>query len=314
MNIPGKLLSFLKKEDEFTIATHINPDGDALGSSLALSMALESMGKKTTVFDKDPVPGFYRFLPGNERFSNCLEGNIRNLILLDCNHPERAGIETAGFSCSVVVDHHQTEKEFGDIKWIRPDAPATGLMVYLIIKALDLAITRDIATNLYTAIAVDTGTFRYSNTNAEVLGVASSLVDAGAEPGVVSENLHETWTEGRFKLLICAMNTLEIIDDIAVMTVAREMYGKTGTGAEDTENFTNFPRMIKGIRVSVLFREIEADYWKVSLRSRGDIDVAKVAELFNGGGHKNAAGCRIKAVLETAKKMLIDKIRNPHAL
>jgi len=132
LKIPENLLSFLRKEKQFFIATHISPDGDALGSAIALSIALESLGKKTTVYDKDPVPEFYRFLPGHERLTNSIPDNskISSLILLDCNDPERAGLEKMIFPSSAVIDHHETEKEFGDIRWIEPYAPATGLMLF----------------------------------------------------------------------------------------------------------------------------------------------------------------------------------------
>ncbi len=308
MKVPEKLRAFLNKENRFFISTHINPEGDALGSSIALSMAMESIGKKTVVYGRDIVPEFYWFLPGHERFRNStfnLQPSTFNLILLDCNDPERAGLEDIKFPYSAVIDHHETEKGFGDIKWIEPKAPATGIMVFYIIKELGIKLTKDIATNLYAAIAIDTGTFRYNNTTPDVLRVGAELIAAGADPGSISEGLYETWSENRFRLLIKALNTLEITDNVAIAVVTREMYRETGAGPEDTENFSNFPRMMKSIRVSALFREIEDDYWKVSLRSKGEVNVAKIAELFDGGGHRNAAGYKVKADLKTAKEALL---------
>lgn len=314
MKVPEKLLAFLNKENRFFISTHINPEGDALGSSIALSMALESIGKKTVVYDRDIVPEFYWFLPGHERFRNStfnLQPSTFNLILLDCNDPERAGLEDIEFPYSAVIDHHETEKGFGDIRWIEPKAPATGIMVFYIIKELGIKLTKDIATNLYAAIAIDTGTFRYNNTTPDVLRVGAELIAAGADPGSISEGLYETWSENRFRLLIKALNTLEITNNVAIAVVTREMYRETGAGPEDTENFSNFPRVMKSIRVSALFREIGDDYWKVSLRSRGDVNVAKIAELFDGGGHRNAAGYKVKADLKTAKEALLKTVTSP---
>lgn len=311
MKVPVEIITLLKKEEKFLIVTHINPDGDAIGSSTALSLALGSVGKETLLYDRDPVPKFYRFLPGYERFTNSISSLVTghwSLILLDCNSPERAGIDNLTFKHSVVIDHHETERDFGDIRWMDTETAATGLMVFYLIKELGIKITRDIAINLYSAISIDTGTFRYSNTTPEVLRVGAELIEAGANPYYISNSLYETWSGGRFDLLIRALNTLEIRDDIAITTITKEMFIKTGTGPEDTENFSNFPRMIQSVRISALFREIDTGLWKVSLRSKGDVNVARIAELFDGGGHKNAAGYKIKADLESAKEALLKAV------
>lgn len=311
MKVPTELLSHLIGKNDFFIATHINPEGDAIGSSLALSTALEKVGKRTIVYDRDGVPGIYKYLPGQERVIQSVRGiqtSNMNLILLDCNTPERAGIEGLDFKYSAVIDHHETETDFGDTRWIKPKAAATGLMVFYIIKELGVELTKDIAVNLYTAIAIDTGTFRFGNTTAEVLSVASELAEVGVRPGYIANNLYETWSEKRFSLLIMTLNTLEIKNNIAFTYVDKEMFNKTGAGPEDTENFSGFPRMMKDIGISAFFREIDGDAWKVSLRSKGDTNVAAIAAHFGGGGHKNAAGCKIKGNIELAKKLLLNTI------
>lgn len=312
MKVPRKLLSFLKKEDKFFIATHVNPEGDALGSSIALSMALESLGKKTLLYEKDTVPHFYYYLPGHEKFMSSIPPSIQDewpLVLLDCNSMERAGITGVNFRYSLVIDHHETESTFGDIRWIEPEAAATGIMVFSIIKKLGLPITRDIAVNLYSAIAIDTGTFRYSNTTADVLRVSAELIEAGAHPASIASNLYETWSRKRFKLLLMVLQDIEIKNNIAFTCVTQEMFRKTGTAPEDTETFSGFPRRMKDITISAFFREISKNSWKVSLRSRGDVNVATIATYFQGGGHKNAAGYRIRASLNAAKKALIQEVK-----
>jgi phosphoesterase RecJ-like protein len=308
LRVPENLLSLIQEENFFFISTHINPDGDALGSSLALSLALESLGKETVLYNRDRVPEFYRFLPAWEKFTASLPGNRQPLILLDCNEPGRAGLDDAVIAYSAIIDHHETVRDFGDIRWIEPHAAATGIMVYYLIKELGLKITQSIATNLYTAIAVDTGTFRYSNTNSELLRVCAELIDSGAAPASIAVALYETWTERRFRLLIEVLNTLEIVDNIAFTSATKELFTGTGTTAEDTEHFSNFPRMMQDIEVSAFFREIDGA-WKVSLRSKGGVDVAKIAERFNGGGHRNASGYKIKADITVAKEELIKAIQ-----
>jgi phosphoesterase RecJ-like protein len=308
MRIPKRISQIIKTEKFFVIAVHVNPDGDALGSALALSIALESAGKKTVVYSRDPIPGFYRFLPGYERVTSRLGNITRNkplLFLLDCNDPERAALEDYTFGRSIVIDHHETEKNFGDIKWINPKAAATGLMIYYLIGSLGISFNRDIATNLYAAISVDTGTFRYSNTSSELFKVGAALVKLGADPGQIADNLYETWAQNRFKLLALALQTLEINKNIATTYVTQNMLKKTRTKPEDTEHFSNFPRMIKTVKISLFFRERSRGTWKVSLRSKGDVDVASIAERFGGGGHKNAAGCLMRGTFSSVKNKAI---------
>ena len=308
---PPDLISFLKNEDRFLIATHINPDGDALGSALALTLALESSGKTVVLYDRDPVPEYYRFLPGQQKFIQSVQGlrsESMNLILLDCNSLDRTGMEAARFKSSCVIDHHETENDFGQIRWVEPHAAATGILIFYLLKEAGFEITREIALNLYTAVVVDTGAFRYSNTSAEVFRVSADLVEAGANPAFVSNSLYEMWSDRRFALLIRVLNTLEIRDNIAVTFVTTQMFEETKTGPDDTENFPSFPRMMAKVTISVFLRQINDSLWKISLRSKGDINVARVATLFKGGGHKNAAGCTIKGDLKTAKEALFRAI------
>ena len=305
------VVSYLRDNDSFLIASHISPDGDALGSSLALYIALKSIKKNVYLFEKDPVPDFYRFIPGWEAFNHNLpDTKDYSLVLLDCNEPDRAGLENMSFRRSIVVDHHQTERDFGDIKWIDPNASATGLMVFKIIKALGIEVAKDIAVNLYTAISVDTGTFRYNNTTPEVLRAAAELLEYGADPAFVSSGIYDSWTLPRLRLLSLTLNTLEVHGDKAIMTVTEDMYKTTGAEASDTENFANYPRMVKDINASIVFRELpKGAGYKASLRSKADVDVAHIAELFGGGGHKNAAGFKTTMDIESAKDALLKAMK-----
>jgi phosphoesterase RecJ-like protein len=312
VKVPDKLISFLKSEEKYFIVTHINPDGDAIGSSLALSMALEMLGKETFLYVRDPIPEFYHYLPSYEMFTNSISSLVTHhssLILIDCNTPKRAEIEGLSFKSSVVIDHHETEEAFGDIQWIVPEASATGMMVFYLIKELGISITREMAINLYSAIAIDTGTFRYGNTTPEAFKIAADLVEAGASPAYISNRLYETWSKERFALFSMTLNTLEIRGAVAITYVTQEMYQKTGTGPGDTESFPSFPRIIKDVKVSAFFRELGVNSWKVSLRSKGDINVALIASQLGGGGHKNAAGFVIKSDLGSAKEALLKTLQ-----
>jgi bifunctional oligoribonuclease and PAP phosphatase NrnA len=312
MKTPKEIISVFKKEEVFLLATHIHPDGDAIGSVLSLSFALESLGKETYVYNKDRVPDLYRFMPGCKKFRSTLR-NISEkkpvLILLDCNSPERAALEGYSFRKTVVIDHHQTEKDFGDVRWIVPGAAATGLMVFHLIKSLGGTISKEIAQNIYTAISADTGTFRYSNTSSDVLRASAELIDAGADPALISESLYNHWDRNRFELFLATLNNLEMIDDLAIICITRKMFEDTKTLPEDAENFSNFPRMIKSVKIAALFREAGDGLWKVSLRSKGNVNVAKTAERFGGGGHRNAAGFRISGSFDSVKERFLSEAK-----
>jgi phosphoesterase RecJ-like protein len=308
----GGMARFLlgdKRCEGFLIASHLNPEGDALGASLALAWALRKKGLKARVFNKDGVPEIYRFLPGQEEIiSELPEGHEKlTLVLVDCGAPSRAGLDGVQFRETTVIDHHEADGQVGArLKWIEPDAPAAGLMIYSLLKEMGTALDADTALNLYTAIAVDTGTFRYSNTTAECLEAAAELIRKGVSPSYVAESLYETWSPGRLRLLGLALTGAEIEDGTAVMSITKEMFEETGTTLDDTENFTSFPRMLKGLKMAALLIDIGEGVVKGSLRSRGQIDVRRLAAAFGGGGHKNAAGFRIKGKsLEEVKKSLL---------
>jgi phosphoesterase RecJ-like protein len=210
---------------------------------------------------------------------------------------------------SVVIDHHETENAFGNVRWIDPGAAATGILVYSVIKKLGVAITPGIAKNIYATIVTDTGNFRFANTNAEVFRTAAELIDYGVSSSEIYENAFESFSSNRFRLFLNVIGTLCINGNVAVSTVTRKMFEETSTAGDDTESFVSFPMLMKDIRIAVLIRELNDGTCKVSLRSKGAISVASVAEQFDGGGHKNAAGCRIAAGVVEAKRMLLEKIQ-----
>ncbi len=315
---PQDLVTFLKESDYFLITTHISPDGDGLGSSNALSMLLQASGKKTTLLIKDSLPIQYFFLPGISNFLSLKDyidsgHKSENLVLLDCNDITRAGIDDiiklVTFNKTVVIDHHEISKSFGDIQWIAPNAPATGMMIYYLIKHMGVKLSLEMAINLYTAIAFDTGNFRYENTTPEVFRAAADLTEAGAKPHSIYSSIFEKWTFNRFNLLLTAMKSLELEDGFAMAAITKEMFAQTSSSEDDTESFVSFPRILDNLKVSAIIIEIDNNYYRVSLRAKGGIDVSMIAQEFGGGGHKNAAGFRIRTDLDTLKTKLKDKIK-----
>lgn len=277
------------------ISVHKNPDGDALGSQLALLMALERQGKTVSAHNVDPVPEIYRFLPGLERITSgsTVQGDFDAFVVLDAE-PPRTGLFNGSYPARTLVniDHHVTNPLEWPLTWLDPDATATGEMIFRLIRRMGVALDRDIAVCLFTAIFTDTGSFRYSNTTAESMRIAAALIESGADPWVVTENVYESIAYRRIKLLGAVLGDMELSTDgrTGWVTVTAELYRQTGTTAEDTDNFVNFVRSVKGVEVAVLFRQTGPEQFKISMRSKGRVDLTSVAQSLGGGGHRNAAG------------------------
>ena len=318
-----RILELIKGSKRVLISSHENPDGDAIGSMLALGLGLEQMGKEVVFYNKDGVPELLRFLPQSEKVRRSLkeiEGTFDLAFALDCTGTNRAGEEFEEFlragRCGkvVIVDHHQTNNSSADFHLLDPDSSSTGIIIYAVLKSLPVNISDSIAENIYTTIIGDTGSFRYSNTNPETFRVAAELVEHGADPAEISEALFESEPLRKLKLIGLVLPTLDVSDDkkIASVFADKKMFAETGARREDTEGIVNIPRSIKGIEVALLFREetgSDGSLWKVSFRSKGAVDVAKIAEEFGGGGHKRAAGCSIPGNLNEAKNKIIGSIR-----
>lgn len=277
------------------ISVHKNPDGDALGSQLGLMMALEKAGKTVVAHNLDPVPEIYRYLPGSGRISSGPRINVTfdAFLVLDAD-PPRTGLFDGAWPARTLIniDHHVTNPRQWPITWLDPDATATGEMIYRLVTAMRIPVDRDMALCLYTAIFTDTGSFRYSNTTPESMRIAATLIEAGADPWLVTENVYESFSFRRIDLLGKVLAGIERSPDgrIAWVLVTDELYRLTGTTAEDTDNFVNFVRSVKGVEVAVLFRQTGADQYKISLRAKGRVDLSHLATTLGGGGHKNAAG------------------------
>jgi phosphoesterase RecJ-like protein len=295
------------------ISVHRNPDGDALGSQLALMLALEKLNKKVVAHNIDPVPEIYRFLPEADRIKSGsrVEGTYDAVAVLDAD-PPRTGLFDGSYPAitRLNIDHHITNPREWPLTWVDVSASATGEMVYDLIRRLGVEMDRRIALCLYTAIFTDTGSFRYSNTSPRSMRIAADLIEAGADPWLVTENVYESFAYRRIKLLGVVLAGMERSDDgkIAWVVITDELYRQFGATAEDTENFVNFVRSTKGVEVAVLFRQTAAAQYKISLRSKGRVDLSGLAQSLGGGGHKNAAGSVIDGTLEEVKRRVIDAV------
>jgi phosphoesterase RecJ-like protein len=311
-----KIADVLKIYGSFLISTHINPEGDSLGSQLGLYQLLEAMGKKAVMVNDHKVPPVYEFLPKSNLIRNRLDKTIDYdvAIVIDCPHLERIGrVKEILKEDKMIlnIDHHISNTNFGKINWVNAKASACGEMVYDLYKELDCKIDKDIATNIYTAILNDTGSFGYSNTTSRVHTIASELLGCGLEVSKIKEAIYDAKGLDEIKLLGLALSTLGTSDEgkIAYMSVTRDMAKECGIELKGTEEFVNFPRSIKGAKVALFFREEKNGLIHVSFRSKSEIDVNKIASAFGGGGHMKAAGCLIKAKVDEAKEKVLAEIR-----
>jgi len=317
------LINIINNGKTFLIVSHENPDCDAIGSVLALNAALKSMGKNTYCYNRSGVPEHLRFLPGHEIIKNSLDKKTGNyfdaVFILDSADLSRVGEEIEEFIRNsqlknyVIIDHHKTNTIKFGCSYVDVNAASTGVIIFRLLMDMDVQISPDMAKCLYTTLVGDTGSFQYSNANPEAFSIASRLVEYGADPEEVSTELFESESENKIRLLSLILNTLELHnnDRIATLYATKKMYEATQTGREDTEGVVNFARSIKGVKVAMLFKE-ESDghneLWKVSIRSKSDTDVTRVAQRFGGGGHQKAAGFVVNGSIAQAKKQVLTRL------
>jgi phosphoesterase RecJ-like protein len=307
------ILPILRHGNRFLVASHENPDGDAIASTLALANALREMGKEVVAYNRDGVPNDYHFLPGWERVVTSVPAEARfdAGFVLDAGELRRAGSWIRGATATLVnIDHHPHSENFGEIYWVDEQASATGVMVYRLLQATGWPISLDVATCLYTTILSDTGSFRYSNADPEAFRVAGEMVALGVNPWSISSGLYESQEESRLRLLGLALPTLDVAPcgTFAAITVTEEMLARTGCRPEHTDRFINYPRSIRGVEVAIFFRQVGPDRYKVGFRSKGRIDVGALSREFGGGGHHNAAGAVLSGSLPAVRDLVFSRL------
>ncbi|TMQ59970.1 MAG: bifunctional oligoribonuclease/PAP phosphatase NrnA [Candidatus Eisenbacteria bacterium] len=310
------LEAFLAGREEFLVTAHIDPDGDAVGSCLGLKLALDHMGKTAEVVLDSPVPAALLFLPAAStiRRPDHVQKKFDSAFVLDSSSLDRTG--SVPERCLnpgakiAVFDHHWGNDGFGDIRLVNPEASATAELVYDVIDLLHIPISPEIAECLYAGILSDTGGFRYANTSSRTLRVAARLVERGARAPVVAEALYATKTAPSLRILGLALASLETRSGgrIGAMTISRDMFERAGATPEDADGIVQYAKALAGARVGVLVQEVAPNEIRASLRSDGTVDVNEVASLFGGGGHRNAAGLRVRGDLERVRNDLYEAL------
>ena len=315
-----QIIQQLNNSNHVLIASHTNPDGDAIGSLLAVGLALDSLNKKTVLFNESPIPAVYRFLP----FTELIEHEIKDscafdtAVILDCGNIQRIGRSAETVSRIPVIiniDHHITNTRFGTCRLIDVSACSTAEIAYGIIKKMGIRINDAIATSIYTGILTDTGSFRFSNTNKTAFAICEEMISCGVNPYEVAQHVYGKYSLGRIRLLNLALDSIEISENgkLSMMTVTQDMIEETGTQPEDVDGLINYARRIEDVNLAALIHEEKmnshhSDGFKnfhVSLRSDGSVDVAAIATSFGGGGHASAAGFDIETTLDEIKARII---------
>jgi phosphoesterase RecJ-like protein len=305
----SQVVELIEARRHFAITSHIRPDGDSLGSSLGLYWLLRALDKDVEVIMRDPVPHAYQKLPGaaGVRVTPAVDRPYDAVFVIECSDISRPGLIDLEKQFVVNIDHHSTTALFGTINWIDSTASAVGEMIYNLCKATGVRVTREIAECVYTALITDTGSFHYSNTTERTFKVASELVRAGVKPAKISEAVFASYPWSKIQLLseVLATARRDASGRVACLRQSLEMMGRTGATDENSDGFVNYPLTVGEVEAVALLKECAPGVYRTSLRSKGEVNVARIAEKFGGGGHRNAAGCTFKGSWDEAEQLVM---------
>ena len=294
----SQVVELIEKKDRFAITSHIRPDGDGLGSSLGLCWLLQALNKEVEVIMRDPAPHAYQLLPGAGaiRVVPNVDRTYDAVFVIEYSDIDRPGLASLDQQFVVNIDHHSTTELFGTINWIDSTAAACGEMIYNLCKATGVRVTKEIAECVYTALLTDTGSFHYSNTTERTFKIASELVRTGVKPAKTAEAIFGSYQWPKIELLghVLATARRDETGQVAWMWQTIAMQEQSKASEEDADGFVNYPLAVGEVEATALFKETSPGVYRTSLRSKGDVNVAKIAEQFGGGGHRNAAGCTLK--------------------
>ena len=308
----NQIVDAIRSKQRFVVTSHARPDGDAIGSSLAMAYALRQMGKDVRVVSRDPSPPQFETCPGvndiivTERVDD--PGDA--VIVMECGDLSRPGIAGLDRGFVINIDHHPGNSLYGALNWFDVSASACGEMVFDLIQALGVRLTIEIATHVYVAVLTDTGSFHYSNITPRTFEICRHCTEIGVNPAAIARAVYDSNRIGRLKLFRAVLNgmALDSTERVATLFVTRQMAEDCGATYEDTEGLVNFPLSAREVQVVVFFKENGPDDWRISLRSKGDINVNVVAKEFGGGGHKNASGCGVRGTFEQWKPVFEQKV------
>jgi bifunctional oligoribonuclease and PAP phosphatase NrnA len=306
----------IRKRQRFVLASHVRPDGDAIGSQLAMAYALRAMGKQVRIINRDPAPPPLFAFPGVSEIeiSERADDPGDAVIVMESGELARTGVGGLEGGFIINIDHHLGNTMYGAVNWFDVSASACGEMVFDLIGDLGVPLTPEIAVHIYVAILTDTGSFHYSNLSPRTFDIARQCVEAGVDPQWAARAVFDSNTLGRLKLLGAVLNAMELdpTGRVATLLVDRALAAQCGATYEDTEGIINMPLTVKDIQGVVFFKEHDTNDWRISMRSKGDVDINVIARQYGGGGHKNASGCSASgpypALKETFQRLILEQV------
>ncbi|MBI3046928.1 MAG: bifunctional oligoribonuclease/PAP phosphatase NrnA [Acidobacteria bacterium] len=308
----ARVVEEIRNRRRFVVASHVRPDGDAVGSQLAMAFALRHLDKETRVVSRDPAPPPFSVFPGVAEIElvERVEDPGDAVIVMESGDLTRTGIAGLERGFIINIDHHVGNTMYGAVNWFDHSAAACGEMVFDLVRALGVPLTYEIALHVYIAILTDTGSFHYSNISPRTFDICRQCVEAGVAPPAVARSVYDSNNLGRLKLFGAVLSRMELDESgrLAMMTVDRRLASDCGGTYEDTEGLINLPLTVKEIQAVAFFKENAPDDWRVSMRSKDDVDIQAVARQFGGGGHKNASGCNATGRLSDLKALFRQKI------
>ena len=319
MNDFDEISKVLQKNNNFLITSHVNLDGDGIGSELAFYFILKKLKKKPIILNQDKLPKIYDFLPGSNKVhyldDNCIDTKSIDVgIVLDCSNVKRIGKTYEIFKnikTIINIDHHKSNENFGSLNYVDSSVSSVGEIIYELIRSINIdLLDEDISTCLFAAIITDTGSFRYSNVSSKTFKIASDLTSFGIKPYLIANNIYNRNTYSGLKLLGEALTTLEMDDSkyVSWLTITRKMLNNAKANDEEIEGIIDIATTLDNTEISILFRETKDNKIKISFRSKGNFDVNKFAGKFKGGGHPNAAGCLCSGKMDKIKEIILSKL------
>jgi phosphoesterase RecJ-like protein len=302
----------IRRRRRFVIASHVRPDGDAIGSQLAMAYALRALGKEARIVNRDPPPLPLLSFPGvaDIEIAERIDDTGDAVIVMESGDLSRTGVAGLDAGFVINIDHHVGNTMYGAVNWFDVSAAACGEMVFDLVRELRVPLTYEIAVHVYVAILTDTGSFHYSNISPRTFDTCRQCVEAGVNPQAVARAVFDSNSLGRLKLFGAVLRGMQLdaAGQVATLTVDEQLLADCGATYDDTDGLINLPLTVKGIQAVMFFKKIGRDDWRISLRSKGNIDVNAVAKQFGGGGHKNASGCSATGSLDSLKALFQQKV------